>query len=233
MRDAYGCLIRGDSTQRKLALVFTADEFGEGASFILTALHREGVKASFFLTGNYLREPDNRAAIKRMVADGHYIGPHSDRHLLYCDWAKRDSLLVSKADFDRDLEANYAEMAKWGVREGEARFFMPPYEWYNRRIVEWAAERGIQLVNFTPGVRTAADYTYPEMGKRYADAQGLYEQVLAHEAEQTNGLNGFMLLIHLGTDPRRTDKLYHKLPMLMKELQARGYGFERIDKLFQ
>ncbi|SFC43450.1 Peptidoglycan/xylan/chitin deacetylase, PgdA/CDA1 family [Parapedobacter composti] len=233
MHDAYGGIIRGDTAQRKVALVFTADEYGEGASFILDALHERGVKGGFFLTGNYLRDTANGVAIRRMVNDGHYVGPHSDRHLLYCDWQKRDSLLVSKADFMTDLAANYRELTKWGVNKPDARFFIPPYEWYNRQVVAWSTEQGVQLVNFTPGLRTAADYTYPEMGDRYMDSAALYEQVLAYEARTPNGLNGFIILVHLGTDVRRKDKFYHKLPGLIKELTGKGYVFERIDKLIQ
>lgn len=233
MYDRYGCIIRGDTTQRKIALVFTADEYGEGAPFILDALSDYGVKGSFFLTGNYLRNAENTIPLKRLVADGHYLGPHSDRHLLYCDWDKRDSLLVSKVVFDADLRANYAELAKWGIDKTAASVFMPPYEWYNRSIVEWTEAQGGQLVNFTPGLRTAADYTYPEMGDRYADSDTLYEQVLTYEAQQPNGLNGYVLLIHLGTDPRRKDKFYHRLPALIEALVTRGYAFERIDELFQ
>lgn len=233
MYDTYGCLIRGDTTQRKIALVFTADEYGAGAPFILDALSDYQIEGSFFLTGNYLRDARNAKAIKRMVAEGHYLGPHSDRHLLYCDWENRDSLLVSREVFDTDLRANYTEMAKWGIDKSEALFFMPPYEWYNHRISEWTAEQGGQLVNFTPGVRTAADYTFPEMGDRYVDSDTLYEQVLNYEEQHPNGLNGFMLLIHVGTDPRRTDKFYHRLPELIEALTGKGYKFERIDKLFQ
>jgi len=231
--DTYGCIIRGDTTQRKIALVFTADEYGAGAPFILDALNDDQIEGSFFLTGNYLRDAGNAKAIKRMVTDGHYLGPHSDRHLLYCDWENRDSLLVSREVFDADLGANYTEMAKWGIDRSEALFFMPPYEWYNRRIVEWTEEQGGQLVNFTPGLRTAADYTYPEMGDRYMDSGKLYEQLLAYEAQHPSGLNGFIVLIHLGTDPRRMDKFYHRLPELIETLTLKGYVFKRIDKLFQ
>jgi len=37
------------------------------------------------------------------------LGPHSDQHLLYCDWDKRDSLLVTREDFRIDLQLNMAE----------------------------------------------------------------------------------------------------------------------------
>jgi hypothetical protein len=34
-----------------------------------------------------------------------------------------------------------------------------------------------------------------------------------------------MLMIHFGTDERRTEKFYDRLPALIKELKKRGYTF--------
>lgn len=168
--------------------------------------------------------------LDRIIGDGHYLGAHSDKHLLYCDWEKRDSLLVSKEQFEADLLANYRKMEQWGVGLKEAKYFMPPYEWYNREIVEWASELGIKLVNFTPGLRTAADYTYPEMGSRYVSSEAIYRSLLDYERTSASGLNGFIILVHLGTDPRREDKFYDKLPAVLTQILAKRYSFERIDK---
>ena len=48
----------------------------------------------------------------------------------------------------------------------------------------------------------------------------------------TNGLNGFILLVHIGTDARRTDKFYRQLPQLITELKNKNYQFVRIDQMF-
>lgn len=47
----------------------------------------------------------------------------------------------------------------------------------------------------------------------------------ALSAYQMEGLNGHILLIHLGTVPERTDKFYNHLPRLIRTLQRRGYEF--------
>jgi peptidoglycan/xylan/chitin deacetylase (PgdA/CDA1 family) len=163
--------------------------------------------------------------------DGHYLGAHSDDHLLYCDWVKRDSLLVTREQFNHDLKLNYLRMEEFGIFKADTPYFLPPYEWYNASIVNWTAQQGLQLVNFSPGTRSAADYTYPELGKSYRPSDEIYESILNLEEKDPNGLNGFILLIHIGTDPRRTDKFYLKLPELIKELKGRGYTFERIDEM--
>lgn len=226
-----GAIIRGDTTVRDLALVFTGDEFADGAQFIAGTLKEHGINASFFLTGNFYRNKEFTGALKELYKNGNYLGAHSDRHLLYCDWINRDSLLVTRQDFLEDLENNYSEMEKLGIKKKEALFFLPPYEWYNDSISKWTGEAGLRLINFSPGTRSNADYTYPEMSDKYVDSKTIHKSILDYEKESSTGLNGFILLVHIGTHPGRTDKYYHFLPELIRELKSRGYRFVRIDDL--
>lgn len=118
--------------------------------------------------------------------------------------------------------------------EGDsARLFLPPFEWYNDTIAKWTSQMGLQLVNFTPGTRSTADYTYPEMGGRYVDSESVYKSIVDYELHAEGGLNGFMLLVHIGTDPRRSDKFYTYLPKLINELKERGYEFVKINTLLK
>ncbi|WP_194776833.1 polysaccharide deacetylase family protein [Pararhodonellum marinum] len=231
--DAHGAIIRGDTSEKVLTLIFSADEFGEGGESIRETLKLHEIKAAFFLTGNFYQNPEFESLIHSLIADGHYLGAHSDQHLLYADWNNRDSLLISKATFVSDLAANYAKMEKFGLNRADAPFFLAPYEWYNRTIAEWCLESGIQLVNFTPGTKTPADYTYPQMNERYRSSQEIIASVLEHERLDPNGLNGFLLLVHLGTDPRREDKFYHHLDDLIQSLKGKGYRFLPIEQLLQ
>jgi peptidoglycan/xylan/chitin deacetylase (PgdA/CDA1 family) len=144
-----------------LALVFTGDEFADGGNFIAQSLQQQKIKASFFFTGRFYRNPAFKNVVQRLKKDKHYLGPHSDQHLLYCDWDKRDSLLVSKDEFVTDLLKNYNAMQKAGIQKKDARFFIPPYEWYNDSIATWTNELGLQLINFTPGTKSTADYNHP------------------------------------------------------------------------
>src|SRR5262245_22281791 len=76
-------VVRGPENGRRLALVITGHEFAEGGETILDELARHRAFASFFLTGDFLDEPRFRPLVHRIVRDGHYLGPHSDKHLLY------------------------------------------------------------------------------------------------------------------------------------------------------
>lgn len=227
-----GAIIRGDTTQKKLALVFTGDEFADGSGVIEEMLQHHRIKASFFFTGRYYQNTSGYA-IRSLKKDGHYLGAHSDAHLLYCDWNKRDSLLVTKEQFTTDLLNNYKKMAAFGITQKDAPYFLPPYEWYNDTIAKWTQELGFRLINFTPGTLSHADYTTPE-AKNYRSSEVIYKSITDFEQKNSSGLNGFILLVHIGTDPARTDKFYERLPQLISWLKReRGYQFVRIDELLK
>ena len=84
---------------------------------------------SKFFTGNFLRDPANAAVIRRVVDGGHYVGPHSDRHILLADWDRARTTLVDADSMMADLYANYGELARFGVMLEESRHVLPPFEW--------------------------------------------------------------------------------------------------------
>lgn len=217
---SHGAITRGDTTKKEIALVFTGDEYADGGKSIVRDLKRQGVKASFFLTGRFYR--NFKPLVKKLQKAGHYLGPHSNAHLLYCDWNNRDSLLVTKQQFVADLQENLKVLP--------AGYFLPPYEWYNDSIAAWTKEQGLQLVNFTPGTYSNADYTTPAM-KNYRSSERILQSI--KEVEQQRGLNGFILLLHIGTHPDRKDKMYYQLPALISYLQQRSYKFLTINQLLK
>jgi peptidoglycan/xylan/chitin deacetylase (PgdA/CDA1 family) len=228
----HGAIIRGDAAQKKLALVFTGDEYGDGAAYIARTLQAQKVKASFFLTGRFYRHEKYKTVIRQLKQQGNYMGPHSDQHLLYCDWARRDSLLVTREQFVQDLTNNYRVMQEYGITRQKARFFLPPFEWYNDSIAAWSHQQGLQLVNFTPGTYSNADYTTPDM-KNYRSSASILDSIIACEKRNEAGLNGFILLLHIGTHPSRTDKFYRYIPRLIGWLRERKYTLTTIDELIK
>jgi endoglucanase len=226
-----GGITRMDSTRHEIALVFTGDEFGEGLSSIAQTLQQQQIKGSFFFTGNFYRNKRLQPTIRQLYKEGHYLGPHSDRHLLYCDWNRPDSLLVNRQQFITDMQGNLAVMQQLGIDTGKVNCYIPPYEWWNDSIARWSADMQLQIICFTPGTGTNADYTYPEMGKRYKSNETILLWLRQFEQQRIGKLNGAVLLIHAGTDPRRRDKLYLHLDQLINYLKQKGYRFKKVDDL--
>jgi peptidoglycan/xylan/chitin deacetylase (PgdA/CDA1 family) len=225
---SHGGVVRMDTTQKKVWLTFTAHEFADGFDTVLNTLSHHGAKASFFLTGDFTRISGYDRLISRLKADGHYIGAHSNKHLFYCDWTKRDSLLVTKEEFMTDLMDNYKALEKHGITKEMAPVYLPPYEWYNDSISVWTREAGLALVNISSGTLTSQDWTVPD-GNKYYTSDFLMKNLLDYEKRK--GLNGYILLIHPGTDPKRTDKLYYHLDSILTYLEKKGYSFHSFSEL--
>lgn len=221
-----GGIIKGDPRQKRICLVFTAADKADGAETIINTLRQNGIKGGFFFTGKFFELfPD---VVRRLVADGHYVGSHSYGHLLYSPWGNRDSLLVTRQQFRDDMLKSYQVLARFGISKQAAPYFIPPYEYYNATVCSWARQMGLQIINYTPGTATNADYTTPDM-KNYRSSTTLYKKLLDYERHNT--LNGHFLMIHFGTSPARTDKFYSLLPKIIKTLQHRGYIFVSVEEM--
>ncbi|MDI6784464.1 MAG: polysaccharide deacetylase family protein [bacterium] len=227
-----GGIIRGPKDKKLIALEFTGGSFAEGGQVILDELKKQQAKASFYFIGDFFRIPEYKPIIERIVQAGHYLGPHSDKHPLYCPWEGPKKTLVTKEFFMTDLENNLREIEKFGVPRAQVKYWIPPYEWYNQEIVDWSKEKGLTLVNFTPGTRSTADYT-EDSAKNFVPSKVIFDSIIKKEQEDPNGLNGFLLLMHIGAGPNRTDKMHLRFGELLEYLEKKGYTFVRIDELLE
>lgn len=223
-----GAIRRASPKDKKLALLFTADEHVDGAESVIKTLAEHKIPAAFFLTGKSLNASNMRDWVRQTVGAGHYVGPHSDGHLLYAPWEDREKSLVSRERFQADLYRNLAEIGELGVDRSEPIYFVPPYEWHNAEHTAWAKELGCQMINFTSGTGSNRDYA-PEGHKAFVPTGELIQDVLDYEQRSDSGLNGHLILLHLGTN--RKEKVYAKLGELISELVAREYSIVRVDEL--
>jgi len=224
-RDSQGAIVRINPDKKVIYLIFSADSMFQGGETILRTLGANKIKGSFFFTGNFLRLEEMSGIISKIVKQGHFVGGHSDKHILYSPWEDRKTSLVTPDSLVLDLKRNYAELAKFGIRRADAIWYLPPYEYYNAESVEVAARAGLKTINYTPGTATPADYTTPDM-KSYKSSKELMAKLFAYEKDK--GLNGAIILIHPGVQDSRKDKLYDQLDRVIKSLKRLGYTFERL-----
>ncbi len=84
------------------------------------------------------------------------------------------------------------------------------------------------LFNFTPGSGSNRDWA-PEDHESFVPSKKIIDDVLAYEQKDPRGLNGFLLLLHVGS--QREDKTFLRLDELLTELTKRGYSLTQVDKL--
>lgn len=218
---SHGGITRTDPSKKQISLIFTATDKADGAEPIIRILRKHKIKGGFFLAGEFFKEhPD---IVQRLKSEGHYIGAHSYASPLYCSRHNRENTLVSKEEFTEDLLANYRQLDEAGVHYTQAPLFVAPHEYYNYEISMWTKGLGLQLLHFTPETRTHTDYTAIDM-KNFCDNKEILDIVMKVEEEQ--GLNGHIMLTHLGADEARKDKFYKShLEKMIKALKKKGYSF--------
>ena len=86
------------------------------------------------------------------------------------------------------------------------------------------------MINFTPGTGSQRDYA-PEGHEAFVSSEKIIRDILEHERSSKTGLNGHLLLLHLGSE--RKDKTYSRLNELIDELMKRNYSLVRIDQLLR
>jgi hypothetical protein len=123
-------------------------------------------------------------------------------------------------------------MRPFGLDRKQVPFFLPAFEWYNREIADWTGETDHQIINFTPGTRSNADYTTDD-DKNYISSEDILKRIKEYEAKDPNGLNGFILLTHIGSGPKRTDKFHNRVDELIVWLKTKGYEPVRVDELLK
>ena len=171
--------------------------------------------------------------VNRLREEGHLVGPHSDEHLLYASWDRPPRLLVTRGQFEADLAANLRRLEPFGIKPDSVRVFLPPYEHFTEEIAAWTREGGRALINMTPGTRSNTDYMV-DTDPRFVPAARIVASILSAERADPDGLNGYLLLMHLGAGPKRTrDHLHTELGKLLDELSRRGYRLVRVDDFIE
>jgi peptidoglycan/xylan/chitin deacetylase (PgdA/CDA1 family) len=70
----------GDAAPWRVTLTFDNGPDAEGTPRVLDTLRRRGLRATFFVVGERLRQPALRALAERARAEGHVVGNHTLTH---------------------------------------------------------------------------------------------------------------------------------------------------------
>ena len=197
------------TTRHIVALTFDAGANADGVPSILATLQRDGLPATFFLTGNFVR--DYPATARQIAADGFRIGDHTISHphlTLLSDAAVRREILGAAQRITAVTGANPAPLFRFPFGDADAR------------RIAIANQAG-----YVP-VRWTVDTLGWEGTAGHITASVVAARVLA-------GLRpGEIVLMHAGSNPDdHTTFDADALPRVISELRARGYSFVTLDAL--
>jgi hypothetical protein len=100
---------------------------------------------------------------------------------------------------------------------------------FNDSIASYSGKAGLKLINVSTGTKTNQDWTIPEKGKPYYSSDFLMKDLMSYEKRM--GMNGYILLIHPGTDPARKDKFYLRIDSILTFIEKKNYSFHSFSEI--
>ncbi|MCX4377022.1 MAG: polysaccharide deacetylase family protein [Lachnospiraceae bacterium] len=176
----YNTSYVGSNTEKVIYLTFDAGYENGNTEPILDALKKHNVTATFFVVGHYLESAPE--LVKRMVADGHFVGNHTYHHLDM-------SSISSKESFEKemkDVEDKFQEITGTQL----TRFYRPPQGKYNTKNLEMAKEMGYHTFFWSLAYVDWYQDKQPSKEEAFKKLLGRIHPgaiVLLHSTSKTNG----------------------------------------------
>jgi len=213
--------------ERQVALTFNAIDSSEGLSTILSVLSYYGIRATFFINGEFIRRYPS--AVKEIAASGQEVGS-----LFYMYFNLADSRYQLSTDFIKQgLARNEDEYFELTGKE-LTLLWRSPYYVVNKQILE--ASKDLKYILVGRDV-DSLDYIAKDSNTSadlYAPASVLAEQVL----EDKKPGSVISLSIgkpgeYLGSVLYRDDYLFQKLDVLINGLLQKGYKIVPVSTLIE
>jgi peptidoglycan/xylan/chitin deacetylase (PgdA/CDA1 family) len=195
-----GELVRLQTPQRVVALTFDGGGNAESAHRVLAVLQREHVRATFFLTGHFVK---TYPALARAIGRRYPVGNHTVNHF--------DLTRMPISEARREI-VRAATMIQRATGRDTRPYFRFPYGARNERTLRLANGLGYASVRWTVD-------TWGWMGRSRQSVSGATRRVVDHL------LPGEIVLMHLGASRDSSTIDSRALPGIIRAVRARGYRF--------
>ena len=159
--------------KKQVALTFDCAWGADDIDEILETLDRHGVKATFFMVGDWMRKYPE--ATKKIAEKGHDVASHSDKHPHVTE--------MGKEEIKKDIR--FAHNTIKEITGIDANLYRAPYGEYNDTVVEAAKESGYYIIQWDVDSLDWKNYGKQEM----------IDRVLKHKSLSP----GSIILLHNAT----------------------------------
>jgi len=192
-----------DPTEHSIYLTFDDGPIPESTPFLLETLEHYGVKATFFMVGDNVK--NHPELFQQIVDAGHQIGNHTYHHLgSFKHWAATYIMDTFKAQQVIAPFKDFEDMCERADRP----LFRPPHGWLRHSCYYWLSKE-FRIVMWDLVTR---DYS------KWLTADDVFHNVKRYAR------NGSIITFH--DSLKSIDKLRTALPRSIEWLQQEGYEFK-------
>ena len=193
----------GDTSEKSIYLTFDCGFENGNTAPILDALQKHGVKACFFVVGNYLETAPE--LVQRMVDEGHTVGNHTYHHP---DMSKISDMQSFQKEVD-DVANKFEQI----TGQPMAKFYRPPQGKFSESNLKLAQELGYKTIFWS--------LAYVDW---YTDKQPTHEEAFSKLVPRIHP--GAVVLLHVTSQTNA-----EILDELLTKWEGEGYTFKTLDQL--
>ncbi len=223
-------LIRGPADRREVFLTFDGGSTANVTAQILDILKKEDVRATIFLTGEYMqRYPE---LTRRIAEEGHVVGNHTFSHphlTTYSFNARQNTLAGVTQDFLKGQLQRAADLFKIITGRSMSPYWRAPFGEFNGQILGWAKAAGYRHVYWTPHMDTL-DWVASPSDPLFRTPAQILQGLLGRDKADPHGLDGGIVLMHLGSERESGMEADRILPGLIEGLRQKGYTFGTVNE---
>ncbi len=230
--------VNGSLDRKTVALTFDGGSTANAAEAILDTLASRSVRATMFLTGEFIRKfPE---ITKRIVAEGHECGNHTYSHPHLTRYSI-DRTSVAMPNVNELMLREELLRTERLFRETTGIAFSPiwraPYGEFNQEICRIAYEAGYLHIGWRQGKTwreglDSNDWITDSQTAGYHTPEEFIDKVVALAWRKPYGINGGILLFHLGSERKEPKTQVHRvLGALIDTLRNEGYSMVTVSEM--
>ncbi len=207
--------------RREVSLVFNGIDSVEGLTEILTTLSEYGIKATFFLNGEFIRR--NPDAVRELSKSGHEIGSLFSTYFNMTDARYKIDDDFIKQGLGRNEDDYFALTGK-----ELALLWHAPYYYVNSAIIKAAGEMNYQYIGRDIDPLDWVPYGDCSSSGLYRSARDIIENIIKQKKP------GSIIPVRIGEVAKgRKDYLFQDLDLLINGLITRGYRIVPVTTLME
>jgi len=236
----YFHFANGPTNRKNVALTFDGGSFANVTDDILDTLSSRSVTATMFLSGYFMRKYPE--VTRKIIQYGHECGNHTYNHphlTTYATDRLRTTLPEMNPDVLREQLLRAEELFFKITGTYPVPLWRAPYGEYNRDICLWAKNYGYLHVGWRQGKSwryglDSNDWVPDSTTPGYHSPEDFLNKVIALSKSPPSGINGGIILMHLGTQRKeKTAQTHRILGTLIDTLRADGYRFIKVSEMVE